>query len=405
MKRRRAATAAVNQHNVGVDDRYFMGGRLAHNIALGERGALFVGADLRRDKGDGYRRRYMNDVPTDNYLVNLNMDLVTYGLFAQGQYRPADSIKLLAGVRYDAFHYDIDNRKLPAASARYHGSVVTPKFGLAWSPLRELDLFANVAEGFRSPAAQQMSPGGGLGPLGAPGGIANTSIQPSKVRSYDVGFTVRPVPDWTLSGAAYYVQNEDEIVLTAPDTYSSVGETTRKGFELETRYRVSPAFDIYASYGRILEAEIKNPLPGSGARLSVPRGHPESRRGVSDGARAGASHTPCRRLFDAPDSLLQRHAAARADHAELHPLRPARHLRLPGLPGLGVLGIAAPPLRQRGCLRDRRRTLDRAPATAFGGAEPAAVLLTGKMPWNKRLCVPAGWWSTTAANAHWMACP
>lgn len=91
------------------------------------------------------------------------------------------------------------------------------------------------------------------------------------MRSYDVGFTVRPVPDWTLSGAAYYVQNEDEIVLTAPDTYSSVGETTRKGFELETRYRVSPAFDIYASYGRILEAEIKNPLPGSGARLSVPR--------------------------------------------------------------------------------------------------------------------------------------
>lgn len=271
MKRRRAATAAVNQHNVGVDDRYFMGGRLAHNIALGERGALFVGADLRRDKGDGYRRCYVNDVPTDNYLVNLNMDLVTYGLFAQGQYRPADSLKLLAGVRYDAFHYDIDNRKQPAASARYHGSVVTPKFGLAWSPLRELDLFANVAEGFRSPAAQQISPGGSLGPLGAPGGTANTSIQPSKVRSYDVGFTVRPVPDWTLSGAAYYIQNEDEIVLTAPDTYSSVGETTRKGFELETRYRVSPALDIYASYGRILEAEIKNPLPGSGARLSVPR--------------------------------------------------------------------------------------------------------------------------------------
>lgn len=271
LKRERGAASGVDQHNVGSDDRYFAGGRIANNFVFGDKAALFVGADFRRDKGDGIRQRYVNGDPTDNYLVNLNMDLVTYGLFAQGQYKPVESLKLLAGLRYDAFDYDIENRKLPDASTQYRDSVVTPKLGFVWSALPTLDVYANVAQGFRSPAAQQISPSGTLGPLGAPGGVANTSIAPSKVRSYDLGFTASPSENWAIAGAVYYTENEDEIVLTAPDTYSSVGETTRKGFELEARYRFDPGFSVYASYGRIIEAEIKNPLPGTGARLSVPK--------------------------------------------------------------------------------------------------------------------------------------
>ncbi|MFD4840689.1 TonB-dependent receptor [Achromobacter sp. NPDC058515] len=271
LDRERGIASAVDQHNVGSDDRYFAGGRIANNFVFGDKAALFVGADFRRDKGDGIRQAYVNGSPTDNYLVNLNMDLVTYGLFAQGQYKPVRNLKLLAGLRYDAFDYDIENRKLPAASTQYRDSVVTPKLGFVWSALPILDVYANVAEGFRSPAAQQISPSGTRGPLGAPGGAANTSIAPSKVRSYDLGFTASPGENWAVAGAVYYTQNDDEIVLTAPDTYSSVGETTRKGFELEARYRFSPGFSVYANYGRIIEAEIKNPLPGTGARLSVPK--------------------------------------------------------------------------------------------------------------------------------------
>lgn len=271
LKRERGAAAAPDQHNVGSDDRYFMGGRIANNFVFGEQAALFVGADFRRDKGDGIRQRYTNGEPTDDYLVNLNMDLVTYGLFAQGQYKPVDTVKLLAGLRYDAFDYDIGNRKLPDASTKYRDSVLTPKLGIVWSALPTLDLYANVAEGFRSPAAQQISPSGALGPLGTSGGVANTSISPSKVRSYDLGFTASASDNWSVAGAVYYTQNEDEIVLTAPDTYSSVGETTRKGFELETRYRFDRQLSVYASYGRIFQAEINNPLPGTGARLSVPK--------------------------------------------------------------------------------------------------------------------------------------
>lgn len=270
-ERVRGTAAGGNVHNTGSDDRVILGGSLSHNFVFSPAAALHVGADFRRDKGDGIRQRYENRVATPTYLTNLDMDLLTYGLFAQGQYKPADTVKLTAGVRADRFDYDIDNIKLPAASTRYRDSVVTPKVGAVWSASPRLDLFANIAQGFRSPAAQQISPSGAAGPLGAAGGNVNTGIGPSKVKSYDLGFTASPLENWTASGALFYTLNEDEVVQTAPNVFASVGDTTRKGFELETRLNVSSSTTVYGSYTRLLQAEVNNPEPNTAHLLSVPR--------------------------------------------------------------------------------------------------------------------------------------
>ena len=268
--RTRAIAASANTHNVTADDRMIMGGRVFNSLTLGENALLMLGGELRRDDGDAFRRRYANGQATANYLNNYDMDLLTYGVFAQGQYRPWRTLKLLGGLRHDWFDYDIRNRKLPGASTTYQGSVTTPKVGVVWTATAALDFFANAAEGFRSPYAEQISPAGTLGPLGGPGGKLNTDIGASKVRAYDLGFTATPRTGWTVSGSAYQIANQDEIVMVSADTYASVGETTRRGFELESRITLSSTLSAYASYARITEARIRNPLPNTGALLSVP---------------------------------------------------------------------------------------------------------------------------------------
>jgi len=268
--RQRGITNTSTQQTVGTDDRNIFGGRLANNFVFGDRAALMIGAELRRDHGDAQRQIWMNGVPTANYVNAQGLNLLTYGLFVQGQVRPLDSVKLTAGVRRDWFDYDIDNRKLPGASTHYFSGVTTPKFGAVWSVLPRLDLFANVAQGFRSPAAEQISSSGGTGPLGAPGGVIY-DVSPSKVKSYDVGFTTTPVDSVTLTAAAYYTLNEDEIVAQPDGSFKSVGDTTRKGYEIEARWRPLRQFSMYASYGHIIEAQANNPLPNTGAKLSVPR--------------------------------------------------------------------------------------------------------------------------------------
>lgn len=271
-ERTRAIAASNTAHNVTTDDRVIMGGRLFNSLTLAQNTLLTFGGELRRDNGDAFRQRYSSGQATASYLNNYDMDLLTYGLFAQGQYRPWPTFKLLGGLRHDWFDYDIRNRKLPGASTSYQGSVTTPKLGVVWHATEALELFANAAEGFRSPYAEQISPAGTLGPLGSPGGKLNTDISASKVRSYDLGFTASPRPGWTLSGTAYQITNQDEIVMISADTYASVGETTRRGFEVETRMTLTSALSAYANYARITEARIRNPLPNTGALLSVP-GH------------------------------------------------------------------------------------------------------------------------------------
>ena len=268
--RQRGTTGGSVVHNVGEDDRKAIGGRIATNMAAGEDAAVFVGIDFRRDRGDAIRERYENYLGTGNFLTNLDIDLVTYGVFVQGQYRFAENWKAIGGVRYDGFDYKIDNRKFTDADADYSDGVITPKFGLAWIAAPRLELFANVAEGFRSPAAQQISPGGSLGPLGRSGGLMNTEISPSKVRSYDAGFTAELVEQLTLSASVYYIENEDEIAQTAPDTFSSVGGSTRKGFEMDLRYQPTDQFSMYANYARVLEAVLVDPTRGTGQSISVP---------------------------------------------------------------------------------------------------------------------------------------
>ncbi|WP_229493477.1 TonB-dependent receptor [Massilia arenae] len=269
-ERSRAIQTSTTQHTYGYDDRGIYGARGGNTWTFGDAAVLTLGAEARKDKGDAYRQQYRDRQPTANYVNNQDLDLLTYGVFVQGQYRVLPTVKLHGGARYDRFDYDLVNLKLPAASTGYKGSVLTPKYGAIWSVVPDVELYANIAQGFRSPAAEQISTSGSLGPLGAAGGRINAGIDPSRVRSHDVGFNARPLGGLSVSGAFYYIQNDDEIVNTAPDVFVASGQTTRRGVELDLRYQFSSAFSTYLNYGRILRARLDNPAPGAGARLSVP---------------------------------------------------------------------------------------------------------------------------------------
>jgi len=269
-ERSRAIQTSATQHTYGYDDRAIAGARVGNSWTFGDRAILTLGLDARSDKGDAFRQQYRNFQPTANYVNNQDLDLLTYGVFAQAQYRVKPDLKLHGGLRYDRFDYELVNRKLPAASTAYKSGVATPKVGATWNVRPAFELYANVAQGFRSPAAEQISSSGSLGPLGAPGGRINTGIDPSRVRSHDLGFNARPLAGLAFSGALYTIQNDDEIINTAPDVFVASGQTTRKGVELDVRYQLGSAFSTYLSYGRILRARLDNPAPGAGALLSVP---------------------------------------------------------------------------------------------------------------------------------------
>ena len=89
--------------------------------------------------------------------------------------KPLPWLKFTAGGRYDQFYYDIDDRITPGGTPNISSGIASPKAGVAITPVKWLELFANYGEGFRSidvPAEL----------------IGNPGIQPFRIVSREGGF-------------------------------------------------------------------------------------------------------------------------------------------------------------------------------------------------------------------------
>lgn len=266
---------SVTRHNVQHDDRDVYGARALYNLVFGERAALTVGGETRLDQGDGSNQRYENGVPTGLYNNAYGLDLLTYGVFVQGQYRLIEPLKLIGGLRHDRFDYDIENRKRPAASASVDTDVTTPRVGVVYTPVAALSLFANYGQGFRSPAEREISPpGAGTLPLGSSGGSPQLDLDPPTVASSDVGFNARLGERWLVNGALYFTKNEDEIREdpVGSGVFVNSGDTTRDGAELDAHFFLNERWAFYVSYGYV-KGRIENPTVAGQDLIS---GQPEN---------------------------------------------------------------------------------------------------------------------------------
>jgi len=271
--KRRATADGANDLRVSIDERWIGGARALYNLQVDEDFAIAFGADVRRDDGQARSEQWPGGTgPSGNYATFYDIDLRSAGVYAQAQYRVAAALKLVAGLRGDRVDHNIINRQRPGASLRdYDASIFTPRFGLVWSVLSSLELYANTGKGFRSASVPELSQSAPLGPLGQPGGMPNAGLGMASVRADEVGFDWSPFVAWTLSGNYWRSKNQNEIARIADNTFAPIGDITREGWELDTRFQATHAFGGYASWGRIVTARVNNPLTPDLSRLSVPR--------------------------------------------------------------------------------------------------------------------------------------
>lgn len=285
--RRRATGANATTLNLYSDARWISGGRALYSFNFHDRLGLTVGGELRSDYGTGIIRQQVGGAFNNTFLQDQNLNLLQYAGLAQGQFKLLRSLKLIGGLRVDAFHYDIQNQKIPAASAVYNKPVVTPKVGVVWSPAERVSAFFNMGQGFRSTDQQEISPSGSAGPLGAPGGNSITNISPPKVTSYDYGVKFRLSPRWTAAGDGFYTLNQSETIQTGPYTYISGGDSTRLGWEAETNFQATNSLNLYASITDVNKSRLNNPANGISFMLNVPQYVPKAGFGYLHSVRKG----------------------------------------------------------------------------------------------------------------------
>jgi hypothetical protein len=73
-----------------------------------------------------------------------------------------------------------------------------------------------------------------------------------------------------VSAAKHHTLNENEIIQTAPGVFDTVGNTTRDGWELDSKIFATREVSFYGSYDKATRAQINDPLPNTASLLSVP---------------------------------------------------------------------------------------------------------------------------------------
>ena len=203
-----------------------------------------------------------NGTDADN---NVKADIV--GVYAQGQVSLSKEWKAIAGVRYDNFKVDFDDRRttVPAVDLNRTDQEWSPRLGLLWLPTPNSVYYVSYSYAFL-PSGEQLS----LAPT-------TSDLAPEKSINYEVGARWDLWPRLTLSTAIFRTDRENVHVNdpTNPGTFVQSGKQRVDGVEIGLQGEVTRYWQVYGGYA-YLDGTILQPISSgttANAASVVPAGN------------------------------------------------------------------------------------------------------------------------------------
>ncbi len=253
----RIATFTPSPQRWEHNERTYFGWNLLYNYMPLKTLSVIAGTDGRYDDGKAQRFNTVNRQKTGT-IEDWDIKEFGVGLFLQAQYKPLDFLKIVGGVRYDWFNFDVENRIRPQNSGSGDTSIVSPKIGFVITPMKNLNIFANKGLGFRTPFIREMSP--------TDRDYKNFTLKPAKVDTWDLGFNTFLCDKLHLSFDYFQTDMEREIRAVGADVLN-IGQSKRDGYEIEARFYATDELSFYGSYSWV-KGRIKNPAVASENRIT-----------------------------------------------------------------------------------------------------------------------------------------
>ncbi|MCE5993986.1 TonB-dependent siderophore receptor [Pseudomonas sp. KCA11] len=186
--------------------------------------------------------------------------LETWAYFIQDQVALTERLKALAGVRFERFEHDYDDKRPANRDFSKGENGVTPRFGLIYDLTDSVAVYANTARSFK--------PNSGAS-------LQGSGFDPEKGKSYELGMKWE-APDRQLSvdAAIYHIVKENVLTRDPADpNYNlAAGEVRSRGLDINIAGNVTPEWRVIGGYAYV-DAEVTkdNRLP-TGTRLAnIPR--------------------------------------------------------------------------------------------------------------------------------------
>ena len=247
----RTGTSLSTQGRKDSYDSYF-GWKLMYNFQPFDNLSIIIGDDLRYDQ---LKVHQWSTLQYYNYLGttrNQDFHYFSTGIFGQVQYKPFSFVKLIAGLRFDQFQIEVDNKLVPQNSGNCSPNLWSPKFGIVITPYKDINIFANKGRGYRSPSENELSPSSVTQK-------SNFSLGLAKLDTWDVGFNALLFNRVYVAFDYYHTLYQGEQWLN-PDTltYSNLGLSKRTGLEVELKFFLTKELTLFGSFSHV-RARLKNP--------------------------------------------------------------------------------------------------------------------------------------------------
>lgn len=186
--------------------------------------------------------------------------LETWAYFIQDQVALTERLKALAGVRFERFEHDYDDKRPANRDFSKGENGVTPRFGLIYDLTDTVAVYANTARSFK--------PNSGAS-------LQGSGFDPEKGKSYELGVKWE-APDRQLSvdAAIYHIVKENVLTRDPADpNYNlAAGEVRSRGLDINIAGNLTPEWRVIGGYAYVdAEATKDNRLP-TGTRLAnIPR--------------------------------------------------------------------------------------------------------------------------------------
>ncbi|MDP3461003.1 MAG: TonB-dependent siderophore receptor, partial [Hyphomonas sp.] len=164
-------------------------------------------------------------------------DLNLLAIYAQDQIKLTEQLQVIAGVRFDRFDFEFDNRI--GADASRTDEFVSPRFGVVFEPVQNLAFYASWAQSYLPQSGEQF---GNLTPTLA-------DFEPEEFENSEVGVKWQPTDELLLTAALFRLDRTNTL---APGPVAGVpvltGAQRSEGLELSLQGEVLEGWDVAAAY-------------------------------------------------------------------------------------------------------------------------------------------------------------
>ncbi|MCC5608958.1 TonB-dependent siderophore receptor [Nostoc sp. CHAB 5834] len=244
---------------------------------------LLFGLDLNRTNSNSFSKAdFFNSAPLDIFnpvyrnfprtslndvLIDRESKTNRLGIYVQDEIAFSDSLKLLAGLRYETVDQKINNQPslfYPNGDTSQSNEAWTPRVGIVYQPIKKLSFYASYSQSF-NPNIDRFT-------------INGDPLEPERGEGYEVGVKAELLESKVFATLAYFDITKQNVAtedLNFPGLGISVatGEQRSQGIELDVSGQILPGWNIIASYA-YTDAEVTadSSVPIIGNRLiGVPR--------------------------------------------------------------------------------------------------------------------------------------